>query len=84
MSFLACLTLGAVTLGARRLARLAARRPARGHHPGAPQSTGTDIETEAAKAASIARQTSGVAGVEVLSAKENAALLEPWLGTASI
>src|SRR5690606_26241844 len=41
---------------------------------------GIDVGQEAAKAAALARETPGVAGVTVLSAKENAALLEPWLG----
>jgi cell division transport system permease protein len=80
MSFLACLTLGAVTLvrDASRDWQLDVQREVTVQ---VRPIDGVDIETEAAKAASIARQTSGVAGVEVLNAKENAALLEPWLGT---
>jgi len=42
---------------------------------------GTDIETEAAKAASIARQNVGCRRRRGAQSKENAALLEPWLGT---
>ena len=80
MSFLACLTLGAVTLvrDASRDWQLDVQREVTIQ---VRPIDGVDIETEAATAASIARQTQGVAGVEVLDAKENAALLEPWLGT---
>lgn len=79
MSFLACLTLGAVTLvrDASRDWQLDIQREVTIQ---VRPVDGVDIETEAAKAASIARQTRGVAGVEVLDAKENAKLLEPWLG----
>jgi cell division transport system permease protein len=79
MSFLACLTLGAVTL-----VRDASRdwqvdilreitiqvRPIEG----------VDTDREAAKAAEIAESFRGVASAEVLDAAENARLLEPWLG----
>lgn len=79
MSFLACLTLGAVTL-----VRDASRdwqvdllrevtiqvRPIEG----------VDTATEAAKAAAITRDVPGVASVKVLSDKDNMRLLEPWLG----
>jgi cell division transport system permease protein len=79
MSFLACLTLGAVTL-----VRDASRdwqvdilreitiqvRPIEG----------VDTDREAAKAAEIAESLRGVASAEVLDAAENARLLEPWLG----
>ena len=79
MSFLACLTLGAVTLvrDASRDWQLDIQREVTIQ---VRPVDGVDIETEAAKAAAIARQTRGVAGVEVLDAKENAKLLEPWLG----
>jgi len=80
MSFLACLTLGSVTL-----VRDASRdwqvdilreitiqvRPIEG----------VDTSTEAARAASIARNVRGVASVTVLNDDENARLLEPWLGS---
>lgn len=79
MSFLACLTLGAVTLirdasrdwqqDAQREVTVQVRRL-----------DGVDTAREAAKAAAIARQTPGVGSVSVLDDKENAALLEPWLG----
>jgi cell division transport system permease protein len=79
MSFLACLTLGAVTL-----VRDASRdwqvdilrevtiqiRPIEG----------VDTSTEAAKAAAIARQFPGVSSVLALDDEENVRLLEPWLG----
>jgi cell division transport system permease protein len=79
MSFLACLTLGAVTL-----VRDASRdwqvdilreitiqvRPI----------DGVDTDREAAKAAEIAESFRGVASAEVLDTAENARLLEPWLG----
>jgi len=79
MSFLACLTLGAVTL-----VRDASRdwqvdilrevtiqiRPIEG----------VDTSTEAAKAAAVARQFPGVSSVLALDDEENVRLLEPWLG----
>lgn len=79
MSFLACLTLGAVTL-----VRDASRdwqvdllrevtiqvRPIEG----------LDTSTEAARAAAIARNFRGIASVTVLDDDENTRLLEPWLG----
>jgi cell division transport system permease protein len=79
MSFLACLTLGAVTLvrDASRDWQLDIQREVTIQ---VRPLDGVDLETEAAKAAALARQTPGVAGVEVLDAKENAKLLEPWLG----
>jgi cell division transport system permease protein len=80
MSFLACLTLGAVTL-----VRYASRdwqvdilrevtiqvRPIEG----------IDTAAEAAKAAAITRELRGVASVSVLDDEENMRLLEPWLGS---
>lgn len=79
MSFLACLTLGAVTLvrDASRDWQLDVQREVTIQ---VRPVDGFDIAQAAAAAASIARQTSGVASVEVLDAEENAALLEPWLG----
>lgn len=79
MSFLACLTLGAVTL-----VRDASRdwqvdilrevtiqvRPIEG----------VDTAAEAEKAAAITRELRGVASVSVLDDDENVRLLEPWLG----
>ncbi|MCR4282401.1 MAG: ABC transporter permease [Bauldia sp.] len=79
MSFLACLTLGAVTLvrDASRDWQLDVQREVTVQ---VRPIEGIDVAEAAARAASIARQTEGVASVEVLDAKENAALLEPWLG----
>ena len=81
MSFLACLTLGAVTLVRDASRDWQIRSAPRGHHPG-PAGRGRSISAaEAAKAATVARLTKGVASVEVLDGKESARLLEPWLGT---
>jgi cell division transport system permease protein len=79
MSFLACLTLGAVTLvrDASRDWQLDVQREVTIQ---VKPLEGADVGQAAALAASIARQTPGVASVEVLDASENAALLEPWLG----
>ena len=79
MSFLACLTLGAVTLvrDASRDWQLEVQREVTVQ---VRPIEGVDLDGEVAKAAAIARAAKGVAGVEVLTAKENAALLEPWLG----
>jgi cell division transport system permease protein len=79
MSFLACLTLGAVTLvrDASRDWQLDVRREVTIQiRP----IDGVALDTEAARAAAIARQTPGVAAVEVLDESHNASLLEPWLG----
>jgi cell division transport system permease protein len=80
MSFLACLTLGAVTLvrDASRDWQLDVQREVTVQ---VRPVEGVDIEQAAAAAAAIARQTEGIAGVEVLTPGENASLLEPWLGT---
>ncbi|MBZ9937346.1 ABC transporter permease [Mesorhizobium sp. BR1-1-16] len=80
MSFLACLTLGAVTLV--RDASLDWQsdivreitiqvRPV----------DGIDTDAEAQKATDLATRTPGVASARPLSAWENAQLLEPWLGS---
>ena len=80
MSFLACLTLGAVTLvhdassdwQSDILREITIQvRPVEG----------VDVDAQAAKAAGIAKTFKGVAGTTVLDARENAKLLEPWLGT---
>ena len=80
MSFLACLTLGAVTL-VRDASRDWQSDIQREITIQVRPIEGVDAATEAAKAASIARQSSGVASVKVLDQAENAKLLEPWLGT---
>ena len=80
MSFLACLTLGAVTLvrDASRDWQLDVQREVTIQ---VKPVDGADVDAETAKAAALARQSPGVASVEVLDAKENAKLLEPWLGS---
>lgn len=80
MSFLACLTLGAVTLvrDAARDWQLDIQREVTVQ---VMPIDGVDIDAEVAKAASVARQVPGVASAEVLDESDNAALLEPWLGT---
>ena len=80
MSFLACLTLGAVTL-VRDAASDWQADIQREVTIQVKPVDGADVATEAAKAAAIARQTAGVGGVEVLDAKDDAKLLEPWLGS---
>lgn len=80
MCFLACLTLGAVTLvrdassdwQAEILREITIQiRPV----------DGVDTGEEAARAATVARLFRGVASAEVVSEEDSAALLEPWLGT---
>jgi cell division transport system permease protein len=80
MSFLACLTLGAVTLvrdassdwQSDILREITIQvRPIEG----------VDLTAEAAKAATVAKLSKGVASATVLDDRENAKLLEPWLGT---
>ena len=79
MCFLACLTLGAVTLvrdasadwQTDLLREITIQvRPI----------DGVDTAAEAAKAATVARLFRGVASAEVISEEESTALLEPWLG----
>jgi cell division transport system permease protein len=80
MSFLACLTLGAVTLvrDASRDWQLDIQREVTIQ---VKPTQGVDLDQAAARAAAIARKAPGVAGVEVLDARDDAKLLEPWLGT---
>jgi cell division transport system permease protein len=79
MSFLACLTLGAVTLvrDASRDWQLDIQREVTIQ---VRPVNNVDTDAEVKKAADLARQTRGIAGVQVLSTAENAKLLEPWLG----
>jgi cell division transport system permease protein len=79
MSFLACLTLGAVTLVRDASSDWQADIQREVTIQVKPVD-GADLATEAAKAAAVARKTPGVAGVDVLDAKDDAKLLEPWLG----
>jgi cell division transport system permease protein len=79
MSFLACLTLGAVTL-VRDASRDWQSDIQREITVQVRPVDGADVSVETTKAANLARQTPGVAGVQVLDDKANAQLLEPWLG----
>jgi cell division transport system permease protein len=80
MSFLACLTLGAVSL-VRDASRDWQSDILREITVQVRPVEGLDTAAEAAKAATIVRLVKGVASVDVLDDKENAKLLEPWLGT---
>lgn len=79
MSFLACLTVGAVTL-VRDSARDWQRDIGREVTIQVKPVEGADIAAEAARAAEIAAATDGVGSVDLLDEAANAALLEPWLG----
>jgi cell division transport system permease protein len=80
MSFLACLTLGAVTL-VRDASRDWQGDILREITIQVRPIDGVDTAAEAAKAATVVRLVRGVASAEVLNDAENARLLEPWLGT---
>ena len=80
MSFLACLTVGGVTLvrdAARDWQSDIAREVTIQIRP----IDGVDIETELERAAAIARAAPGIASAEIVSAADSTHLLEPWLGT---
>lgn len=79
MSFLACVTVGAVTL-VRDAAVDWQANVAREVTIQVMPVAGIDPDAAANRAAAIARGAAGVADARVLSAAENAALLEPWLG----
>jgi len=80
MSFLACLTLGSVTLvrDASRDWQMDIQREVTIQ---VKPVDGVDINAATSQAADIARRTPGIAGVDVLSADDDAKLLQPWLGT---
>jgi cell division transport system permease protein len=80
MSFLACLTLGSVTL-VRDAARDWQSDILREITIQVRPSEGADLTAEAGKAAAVVKAIKGVATVRVLDDKESARLLEPWLGT---
>jgi cell division transport system permease protein len=80
MSFLACLTLGAVTL-VRDAARDWQLDVQREMTVQVSPLDGVDATSEAAKAATILRQSPGIASVDVLDDSDNEQLLEPWLVT---
>lgn len=79
MSFLACLTVGAVTLVSGASSNWQADI-AREITIQVRPIEEVDTRAEAAKAAAIARSMPGVASARALDDRENAALLEPWLG----
>jgi len=80
MCFLACLTLGAVTL-VREASRDWQGDLLREITIQVRPVDTLDTGAEAAKAATVARLFPGIASAEVVSSAESAALLEPWLGT---
>ena len=80
MSFLACLTLGAVTL-VRDASRDWQNDVTRELTIQIRPQEGVDADAEAAKAATIAAATPGVASARALADWENAKLLEPWVGS---
>lgn len=80
MSFLACLTLGAVTL-VRDAARDWQLDVEREITIQVRPIDGLDTASETSRAAAIARQAPGVAAVEVLDDDASERLLEPWLGS---
>ncbi|HZP18780.1 MAG TPA: ABC transporter permease [Bauldia sp.] len=80
MSFLACLTLGAVTL-VRDASRDWQSDILREITVQVRPVEGVDLDAETAKAATIVKLVKGVASAEVLDAGASARLLEPWLGT---
>jgi cell division transport system permease protein len=80
MCFLACLTLGSVTLvrdASREWQGDILREVTIQVRP----TDGRDAAADAARAASIARLFPGVSSAEVLTDEQSSALLEPWLGT---
>lgn len=80
MSFLACITVGAVVLiadAARDWQADVARELTIQVRP----IENVDVNKEAQKAATIASGAAGVRSARVLSEEEDAQLLEPWLGT---
>ncbi len=80
MSFLACLTLGAVTL-VRDASRDWQADVEREVTVQVLPVDGVDTTAETARAAAIARQTPGIASVQVMGNDATARLLEPWLGS---
>ncbi len=79
MSFLACLTVGAVTLVQDASQNWQADINREITIQIIPRS-GVDVEASVAQAIAIARATPGITNVTALSDSQNLALLEPWLG----
>src|SRR5882724_3081269 len=80
MSFLACLTLGSVTL-VRDAARDWQSDILREITIQVRPTEGVDLTAETTKAATVVKLIKGVASVRILDDKESSRLLEPWLGT---
>lgn len=80
MSFLACITVGAVTLVQDASQNWQSDIMREVTIQVVPRD-GVDTEAAVEQAAEIARQTPGVTSVQTLTQAENTALLEPWLGT---
>lgn len=79
MSFLACVTVGAVTLVLDAAQNWQSDIASEVTIQIVPRG-GLDVDAAAEEAMAIARATPGVAAVTALDDAENAALLEPWLG----
>lgn len=80
MSFIACLTLGAVSLvdqSARTWQSQISREATIQIRP----ADGFDIETALEQARAIAADFNGVRDARIISQRDTAALLEPWLGS---
>src|SRR3954466_1342840 len=80
MTFLASLTTGAVML-VRASAAEWQSEVAREVTIQVRPVQGRDLEAEVARAAEIARGTSGIVDVRIFSKDESARLIEPWLGS---
>ncbi len=79
MSFLACVTVGAVTLVQDASQNWQSDIMREVTIQVVPRD-GVDVDAAVAQAAEIARGTAGVTEVQPLTQAENTALLEPWLG----
>jgi cell division transport system permease protein len=80
MTFLSCLTLGAVTL-VRDTAAVWQNQIAREATIQIKPSDGLDMEGALAEAARLAGQARGVTGARIVDRAATARLLEPWLGS---
>ncbi len=80
MTFLSCLTLGAVTL-VRDAASLWENQISREATIQIKPADGLDMEAALEKAANLAGVFPGVAGTKIIDREATARLLEPWLGT---
>lgn len=80
MTFLSCLTLGAVTL-VRDTASTWQSQIAREATIQIKPADGLDMEASLADAARVAAQFSGVTSTSIVDREATARLLEPWLGT---